>query len=1808
MLNPIVFTERVVRDFLRYQITTYPFADPGLHGQLRNLLNLDHSRRSPLLKGPYVSLNRPFRPGPPVAQLVNEGILHPLLPNIAPHPSLYGHQESAIRAIVAGRTTLISTGTGSGKTECFLYPIVSRCLRLRDEHAAPGIVAVLVYPMNALAEDQLERLRAMLVGTGVSFGMYIGKTPERSADVTGKRLGPGTSRAGFEAGLRQRERDRERSRNEGNYAIHPPEERCSREEMRAPGGQPRILLTNIKQLELLLTRQRDVELFDGARLEFIVFDEAHTFKGAQGAETACLIRRLRSYCGRSFDQVTCVAASATIVSGNGGEGPGREFASRFFGVAESAVDVVTEQYVDEDWAPERALPEPLAIQPSVALARVLQALGSDDDAALVASIAETTGLHVPAEGCAEALHGLLARNELLFRIVSRLRQPLPLDSLRDELANELGRALSEEEILLWLALGAAARQDDRPLVRPVLHGFIRGVGGAVVTFPAMETLPRLWLSAEDSRAIDEGGEPHFPLPVKTCTTCGQHYFTHAVAGFDFTGDAPGGGERVGENTIWRPLSKKDGGIQITLFDRLVSEEDEELHERAAYIHFCRHCGIVHASPADSCAGCGRTSPLVRLQVVRQNQRNPHYLTSCLACGARGGDRPGTYREPARPVRATTVSDVHVLAQNMLLHGDQERLLVFADNRQDAAFQAGWMRDHARRFRIRSLMLERLNQGAVTVGDLAAWLEDRLDNDRPLSESVLPEVWRLYRPDSEPIRHAEERRLLIRILVLREVTTGVRQRIGLEPWGRMRVDYAGLSADLPFFQRWAPIAGISPAELLDGVANLIDTERRKMVVWDSRGRLFSKFWNDGEAEVVRGYLPQLPGVPKGLKLFREPSDDENRIAQWWSQRGATVARKVAQQWGVPHDQLFAFLEDLWRLLRHDLNLLAEVQLRRGGRNGSVFPNTRGSCQFDAERFLLVPQQALWECDTCRRLHARPAPRMGCMGYRCHGTLVPKQEDPDNYDLAIVTRQVGTDLRMLKPREHSAQVPFQERETLERMFKDPENTRINTLVCTPTLELGVDIGSLDSILMRNVPPLPANYWQRAGRAGRRHRLAVSLTYARTASHDREYFSEPLRLLNGAVAPPRLNLRNPEMVRKHAHAVLLSALQRLAKEGGPLPESERVVVAGVIDACFPKQISSYLFDEHGNIRTQPRAVGSLERILQPRRAELLDGLRNALQTTWPAADADAVADDALGRIIDAMPNGLAEVVQRLWRRLQWALRQKARLAGIEAQRGTLNDEERAIRLRCDRLISRYKGEQRTERREAEGVDDTNTFAVLAAEGFLPGYGLDRGSVLGAAIMPRGLPGPAEYLLPRAQTLALREYVPGNLIYANGHRFVPRIYHLEATDPVTVRVNLANEAVAAADQGTETVETGGTDTFQVLPICDVDLPHHWHIHDEEDHRFQLAVVILGHELGRHGEGSAYRWGQTDVIFRRGVHLRLVNVGVSLLIRSADPVLGYPVCAITGQSRSPLASDRELEDFRTSHRERYGREPRNVGFYADVVADELLLRDCANASTAYSTAEVLRLAAAELLDMEIEDLQVLCVPHLDRQTVDAVLFDPMPGGSGLLEQLTTRWPEVVERARALLANCSRNCSSACIDCLMHFRNAHYHHHLNRHVAARLFEESGTALEISHPVPAALPRGSFTGDGEPAHAPEMRLRDMFRQASFPEPEAQRSIAIGHPWGATIPDFFFPDPTERTDGVCVYLDGLSDRLHGNPETRERDEQMRERLREMGCEVVAIPATALDDPERVAAMLSRIARILMGKAEAERLRSTWRPSQT
>ncbi|HQC53707.1 MAG TPA: DEAD/DEAH box helicase, partial [Lentisphaeria bacterium] len=463
-LNPLAFSETIIGNFLKYQMTAYPFQDQRLNDQMKNLLRLDHVRQSPLLKGPYVSLSQTFAMGCTVSQLVSDGCLHPHLPQLVSFPSVYAHQEAAIRAIAKGHTTLVSTGTGSGKSECFLYAAISAALKLKDANAPAGISTVIVYPMNALAEDQLDRLRGLLAGSGVSFGIYVGKTPDTEAEVSGHRMAPGSSRADYHQQIARNQQEK-RAEN-----IHPCEEVCSREMMRQNGCQPRILLTNVKQLELLLTRGTDAEMFRNASLDYLVFDEAHTFAGIMGSESACLVRRLKAFCGAQ-SHTTCIATSATIVDKDNPDAA-RDFAARFFGDNKDNVRYVTEEYQQDAWKPSGAMPAEPA-NPVTLLQQCLQAVEKDDNAGELAQLY----FSLAGRNIAATLHDALLANPLARMLSEQLRRPADLASLAASLTELVGRTVTEAELMSYLVLGAAATKDGRAVFRPVVHAFVRGIPG-----------------------------------------------------------------------------------------------------------------------------------------------------------------------------------------------------------------------------------------------------------------------------------------------------------------------------------------------------------------------------------------------------------------------------------------------------------------------------------------------------------------------------------------------------------------------------------------------------------------------------------------------------------------------------------------------------------------------------------------------------------------------------------------------------------------------------------------------------------------------------------------------------------------------------------------------------------------------------------------------------------------------------------------------------------------------------------------------------------------------------------------------------------------------------------------------------------------------------------------------------------------------------------------------------------------------------------------------------------------------------------
>jgi SOS-response transcriptional repressor LexA len=653
----------------------------------------------------------------------------------------------------------------------------------------------------------------------------------------------------------------------------------------------------------------------------------------------------------------------------------------------------------------------------------------------------------------------------------------------------------------------------------------------------------------------------------------------------------------------------------------------------------------------------------------------------------------------------------------------------------------------------------------------------------------------------------------------------------------------------------------------------------------------------------------------------------------------------------------------------------------------------------------------------------------------------------------------------------------------------------------------------------------------------------------------------------------------------------------------EAEQARVQEILRSCLPDRVGSYLF-EGGFVRSQPFDLHPLRGLIEASRQDLAEYVGLAFRQGWPDRDAEATTPGALAGHVAGFVDELAAVMLRLGRRLRWAMEQIKRLNEVREQQGDLEPEDESLFRRCDAVVKRLKGTASRRRREAEGYDDSNTFGVLAAEGFLPGYGLEVGSVLGTAEIPFWRTGAMQFALPRAPSVALREYVPGNLIYANGNRFVARRFHRDIDEQKAempeFEVSTERQAVKQTNIGAK-ASTLGSKALRTIAVCDVDLMHQSHISDEEYLRFQMGVAVFGYEREQHNGGTAFSWGTAGVQHRRGVHLRMVNVGATSAIDRGD--VGYPVCTVCGQSVSPLSSQRQRQQFGEDHEKRCGRKVEPIGFYADVVADVLSLASCGDHTVAYSVLEALRMAAAQVLDMHMDDLQVLVLGHVDRAEVDGCLWDPMPGGSGLLDQLCERFPEIVATARALVAQCPSMCETSCVDCLQTFRNGFYHKHLNRKVAEECLAQWGDRLAVSHPIPAKQPTKDPVDGSQPVNEAERRLLHLLRKAGFSDGVRGKQVLLDRAIGTTTPDVIYRAAKHDDDeGVCIYLDGLSDHLHGNAKTAEQDQRIRGWLRGHGYEVIEIPASDLFDAGAMTRHFRRLAGYLDENSLRDRIKAS------
>ncbi len=1731
-MNPIQLGEQVVEHFHRYLRTYFPIADQRIERQVNAALAAGPTGERMLVKGPYIQLNRPFEEGPTLSDFIEQHDLHPALTGVFSHiETLHKHQELAAAATLRGRHTISATGTGSGKTESFLLPIVEHCLRLRDEGAPEGVTAILIYPMNALVNDQLKRLREMLAGTGITFGRYTGETPYRRMDDI-RQLD--TSRAYSPEELA-------RQRETGEELPRPYEERISREDI--VDAPPRILLTNYKQMEYLLSRARDLKLFDGAPVRFLVMDEVHTYTGELGSEVACLVRRLRYLIGKSPEELLCIGTSATVADPSGeidGAKAVRNFAHRLFGIPEDSIEIVEEQYKElppaprDTYAPrspsdaQAMLDEVLEVTHPVHVQDEVEDI-SDDVVTVAESLCQR---RAPVSGPnQERLYELLSANSLVRHLERQHQSPMLLQDTLEGLRKigdraDVDREDLAAELLAYLTLGALAQREDEPLLRPKLHYFVQGYQGIFVSFE-----PRINSdAAEELEPVvhfrQQGGEERgdgLPLPLYLCRACGQHYFPLIVSEA-VSADDDGQGACYRPVALWDGRSHIDEEVLWYLTDRLHTEDEDEADKWEPH-YMCRYCGSLHDADHGRCLNekCQRQGPLVAMHGF------PGEPKTCAACGAANWTKARTISG----TRSAAAADIMILAQS-LLTGMQEpsmrKLLIFADNRQEAAFQAGFMDKRFKRIALRQLLYD-----ALADDPDERWIIDGL-TDRLLRDAQSKGI-------VETRSAYEDRREARRIkwFLLQEFASTRERRGSLETLGLAGIEYRGLEvdADPSFFERWAEVFGVAPQELVDTVALILDYYRRRGTLSDD---LMTHWWGYQDKDVRDGIIQVHDHwAPTTLNLHKpaEGSITKGLIASNGRSAAEMIMGKAAQKNADRGDQ---FLEDLWDwLTAAERQLLKPVRLtrKRHGHDEELRDIAR-TYQVNVDKVALHRSDHRHLCSVCRRAQVRPLPSGLCPEYGCKGETEDSPVDSEDFAVVQYTRLPFVPLR---PAEHTAQVPQEKRHEIEREFQQTDG-EYNCIVCTPTLELGVDIGKLEMALMRNVPPTPANYAQRAGRAGRKHRIAVIFSYCGGSSHDRYFFDEPPEVISGSIRVPAFSMQNSPLIRKHVYSALRTELLR---------DGDDARVQTAMNVAFPDYIWRYFAvkteDANGeeiiSYLSEPPKLDDLAMLLTEEETRLQAVLQEAFTENWPASDDDAVQADRLTEHMAQMPQRLSAHVSILFRRVRAYQDELDRLR--QGGSAVLTPSQIRRRGQFEASIHKLSNKGR----------DNYTLTYLSNDGFLPGYALDRGSCTATSLEPF-------MEVSRSLPVALREFAPASWTYADGNVF--RIVRIVFQNP---RHAVGDQIAGAArrqvciqtDSGrlfapdTSATEGGASlQTLDSLLLAGVNLVAAQPIDDLRETRIRVGYDIRGMMLGEHAGGWRGSIADRSIDYLRLQRLRLVNLG-PLGEPAQDPDGGFVICPVCGAVRSPFADRDEIDDFETKHKQSCAADMlKGFCLHVDFVSDVILLKPFDSEPAAINAMTGLLAGVSQVLDMGESELEGLILPE-DGDTWSILIYDPTPGGSGFLAQMCDHWRIICERGIELISSCD-NCGEdeACYGCLKHYRNQQHHEQLSRAIACHVLEELATDIQHEHDVPPRLPEGSDAAE-EPESGAEELLERILEERSFPlPPQRQLRVDLGATY--TVADFAYPEYN-----VLVYVDGLS--VH-NPDL---DAITTAKLRHEGYQVVS-----------------------------------------
>lgn len=1719
-----------VRSALQEYIeATYHIGHAALVGQRRALLDAEGI----VFRAPYLESTPRYTLAPRFADLAIPDpakvlIGHLTQPNPASgrgllHDPPYAHQAEALEATTRdGLSLVVTTGTGSGKTEAFLLPILARlAVEAHDapaSFAAPALRAILLYPMNALVNDQLGRLRLLFGHPAVAkqFTDWAAR-PARFARYTSRTLYPGVRTTRKDTvRLRSIERfyisllrrasdpdapDRERAaelvanlRLRGKWPAKPdllawfgaagerwrgrdgefrrailrPEdpELLTRHEVL--DNPPDVLVTNYSMLEYMLMRPLERPIFDATRdwlaenpdqRLLLVIDEAHLYRGAAGAEVALLLRRLRSRLGVRADRLQIICTSASFND----SAYAREFGAQLAGQS-------PEQF--------RTVEGVLALRPH-------EGKGTHVDAKQLASIpldafyeaADDAGRLRAVEGfltyrgvrrsadLGSALYEALEAYPPMSRLVNiTMQDAQPVDRLGTEVFSTNDQHLADRATTALVALGSLARRvAGEPGLLPCrVHAFFRGLPGlwacidADCSARAQEfrdsPVGKLYAQPQD---VCQCGARVFEL--FTCRNCGSAYARAYTDNLDdprFLWGEPGGGfESVGGHIS-----------ELAAIDLLLEEPT-----------------IDEVEPADLDVVTGRLNPerlgdRIRSVFVRRDRSTatdeadespdaatPGEFRPCGVCNQRAGFGRSSVQDHQtkgdQPFQALITRQIQVQPPGPQPYSDfaplrGRKVLVFSDSRQTAARLAPNLQTYSLQDVLRPLIL----RGWKELEDVATLAPMLSLEDLYLAVLVGAQLLKVrLRPE---LRGTESLHAIHEVAAVFErgafgdpaELLQLMRTVGSEtvPQSMLRGIFTTLT------DRYYGLQSLALASVRER-RNLEDRLVERLPPLEGVAES-----DEQRIALVRVWIAQWTGPTAGLWF-------QNMNPSWWQ-----TSRGVR-----PHSGKFAAM-DRWLAVREAkrtfergwlpvlldafCELTAPNKYRIRAMNLALqLEGTWGYCQ--ACRTTQRPFPGSERCINCGRERVEPinpdddpvfAARKGY--YR--GSAVRALKDPPELPMAIIAA------------EHTAQLNaaqsddvFSKAEEHELLFQDVDiglpapgeqpSAAIDVLSCTTTMEVGIDIGTLSGVGLRNMPPSRASYQQRSGRAGRRgNAVATVVAFGSADTHDEHYFAEPDAMIRGQVDDPSITLDNAEVARRHITAFLFqkyheARLPTIEPEDQPQLFEVLGTVEGFLSTRSPLNRGDF---ETWLVENGPSLAAEVDGWLP---TEIPDPERNALLREMIPATL-TVVDDATGRDPSSSPSlGMSS----------------PEMDGDDAIVADAPAEE---------------GEERTDPSRAQ----ENLLDRLLYKGVLPRYAFPTDVVAFYVFdRERSTRYRAEYRYAPSQGLpvALTQYAPGKRVWIDGREWASgAIYSPIPDDRFRAWQERRLYFECSVCHYARTEDHGEAERGEVrdCPACGsvgqfgsaknwirppgFAHPHTWEEETSPDDQPARSYATRA-KLVAPGPASPESWSPVTERIREyyaRTHLLVTNTGprhegytYCTLCGLIEPT-AIPSTAVAGSHAKPYPDERAPTCPG-------GRSTRGMVLGTDFISDVLLISlrvdqpltlrpgFLATDVALRTLSEALTIAATRRLEIDPGELQAEYRPALTQGgheglEAEIYIYDTLAGGAGFARRVAEHGRALFDDAIELLEGCPAECDRSCYRCLRSFGNRFEHGLLDRYLGASL--------------------------------------------------------------------------------------------------------------------------------------------------------------